>query len=877
MTSEEKIHLVHGKTGDNYLGNQAGFVEGVKRLGIPDIFICDGESGVNVSWDATMLPAKVGLAASFDAELSRRYGETLGREAQCAGMNVILTPRVNIVRDPVADIHGSNGGNYQTYGEDPFLNSRMGAAEAVGIQRDNKCIANLKQMFGSSTGTAQGSPACVIGTQALREIYMRVFEAPIRAGVASAMTNYNMVNGIWTSEFTEMNKTLCRDEWGFDGFLLDDWHCLFNPLSIMENVTLEMPGNDYVDGGSAKSVYGQMLIDEIKDPASPVTEDHLDKAVGYYLNTLDRFGMLDAQRLPGPLTEEIKESGIRDAKEIAIKTAVLLKNDREVLPLDIKNEKIALIGPTARQTAAPVFKEASYGFPDRRIGSLEALSKRAADSILFAVGNDLEGVVVPASGLITRSGRKNGLSRRIVDLPEWGSHESLPECFSEEEDTVTDRQVCFANETALPALEMKFDGMTVVPFYLWEGAIISDETGWHRLSLQTYTPGVSEFAKNIKRGWEMEIVTSGNLYFRHAERAPFECLGSGYRVLRNGGAAPNSSVVPTLDGWNNVGGYVYMEAGKPYDIRLTACSVYKIPVGVRLCWVTPSMEAENIREAAETAAKADKAVIFAWHKSPSLSLDLEECQNRLIAEIAKANPNTVVVINSGDPVAMPWLDQVKGVLEMWYPGQEGGYATVDILTGRVNPGGKLPVTFPKRLADTAPHAPGHPERCGVQKRLWSENVEEKYVSYFTEGVNMGYRWFDENNTEPLFEFGFGLSYTRFIYSDLRLETNKDGIIVEFFLKNSGSRVGEEVVQCYAHRPDVLPNHIKASPKILAAFARVSLEAGETKQVKLFVSNDSLSYFDTTENKWILPMRPRYISVGASSRELRLSGVAEVRR
>jgi ribose 5-phosphate isomerase B len=289
MTLEEKIQLVHGKKCDKYLGNQAGFVEGIKRLGIPDLFICDGESGVNISWDTTALPAKVGLAATFDTETAMQYGEILGREAKDTGMNVILTPRVNIVRDPVADIMGSNGGNYQTYGEDPILNGKMGAAEAVGIQKDNNCIANLKQMFGSSTGTAQGSPACFIPEQAMHEIYMRVFEEPVRAGVGSAMTNYNKVNNKWTYFFTEMNKNLLRDEWGFKGFIIDDWHCLFDPEAIMENVTLEMPGKDYVGEGSEKSVYGQKLIDAIKDPNNPVTEDHLDRAVGYLLDTLYRF------------------------------------------------------------------------------------------------------------------------------------------------------------------------------------------------------------------------------------------------------------------------------------------------------------------------------------------------------------------------------------------------------------------------------------------------------------------------------------------------------------------------------------------------------------------------------------------------------------
>ena len=860
LTLEEKIQLVHGQKCDPYRGNQAGFVAGIKRLGIPDVFVCDGELGVNVSWDATMFPSKVGLAATFDTDTARQYGEALGREAKSAGMNVILTPRVNIVRDPVADIEGSNGGNYQTYGEDPVLNGRMGAAEAQGIQRDNNCIATVKQMLGSSTGTAQGSPRCIIGEQAMREIYMRVFEEPIRSGAGSAMTNYNQVNGQWTYMFSEMNQKLCRDEWGFAGFLVDDWHCLFDTESIMENVTLEMPGRDYYGEGNEKSVYGAMLKQAVLDPASPVTETHLDKAVRDYLDTLKRFGMLDAQRVPGPIAEDVKQKSIRDAKEIAVKTAVLLKNEDDILPLDTKADTLALIGPTARQTATPVFKEASYGFPDRKRGPLAALRGQMQNEVAFAVGNDLEGTVIPADNL--------RLTRRIVRLPDSGNHEFLE--LSGTDGALVDTAVNFAGDTALPPLKPDFEDTTVVPYYLWQGQITTTETGYYRLSVQTYTPGVEEFARHVKHPREMEILTSGNLYFK--EKDAYRRLSDGYRVLMNGGASPNSSVVPCLDGWNNVGGYVHMEADQAYDLVFTAGSVYNMPVGVRLCWVTPSMEQKNIDEAVKAAQNADKAIVIAWQKSPSGVLELAECQNRLIEAVAEANPNTVVVLNSGDPVAMPWRDKVKGILEMWYPGQEGGYATADVLTGHANPSGKLPVTFPKKLTDTAPHAPGHPERCGKQKRLWTENTPPEYVSAFTEGVNMGYRWFDANQIEPLYAFGFGLSYTSFAYEDLTVKRAEGGVSVSFTLTNTGKRFGAEAAQVYLGRPDGLPEGVQASPKTLAAFKRVELEPGESRTVALLVDEKHFAYYSEVEKAWIRPEGTRSLYVGASSRDLRLEAV-----
>ena len=177
MTLEEKISLLHGELGDAYGANQAGHVPGVPRLGIPEVFIADGEYGVDITWDATAFPAKVSLAATFSEAVALDYGRALGLEARDAGMHMILSTRVNIARDPVAQIGQSNGGNFQTLGEDPLLNARLGMAEARGIEEDGNAIANVKHMFGSSTGTAQG--ALQGSTQAARQSRAgRMFGAP---------------------------------------------------------------------------------------------------------------------------------------------------------------------------------------------------------------------------------------------------------------------------------------------------------------------------------------------------------------------------------------------------------------------------------------------------------------------------------------------------------------------------------------------------------------------------------------------------------------------------------------------------------------------------------------------------------------------------
>ena len=253
MSEEEKLLCVHGQLWDPYRANQAGFVRGNKRLGIPDVFIADGESGVNISWETTAFPSKVSLASTFDRKSAFEYGQARGREAKAGGIHILLAPRVNIARDPISLKGTSNGGNYQTYGEDPVLNGELGAREAEGIQDEKQALANLKQMFASSTGAAQGAGNCVVDEQTIHELYMRPYELVMKAGVASAMTNYNQVNGTWTYDYAYMMDECARRKWGFQGFIFDDWYCLYDPNAIRHGATLEMPGEDYYDEGSESS------------------------------------------------------------------------------------------------------------------------------------------------------------------------------------------------------------------------------------------------------------------------------------------------------------------------------------------------------------------------------------------------------------------------------------------------------------------------------------------------------------------------------------------------------------------------------------------------------------------------------------------------
>jgi beta-glucosidase len=242
-------------------------------------------------------------------------------------------------------------------------------------------------------------------------------------------------------------------------------------------------------------------------------------------------------------------------------------------------------------------------------------------------------------------------------------------------------------------------------------------------------------------------------------------------------------------------------------------------------------------------------------------------QDRLVEAVAAVNPNTIVVLNTSQPVALPWASRVKAILEMWWPGDEGGWATARVLTGRANPAGRLPVTWARALTDYPASDPRHPERSagGVGGR-----------TTFTEGVDVGYRWFDRQGVAPLFPFGHGLSYTRFDYSALKVAPAHDGgLDVSVRLRNAGSADGDEAPQVYLGAPSESPAGVQFPIRKLVAFDRVTLRAGETRTVRLHVPLRQLQSWSTDRHRWITPPGRRTISIGASSRDIRLEGgVAE---
>jgi beta-glucosidase len=563
----------------------------------------------------------------------------------------------------------------------------------------------------------------------------------------------------------------------------------------------------------------EKMPEALKD--GTITEATITRAAGRVLYEIVHFGYLD-----GLSKHEFTRQSIDENAKIIEKTgedaAVLLKNDNHILPLKPDElDSVVLIGPTAGQVdSIGINGERSVGLPGRQVGPLAAIKKIFGNSdIGFAVNDDMTGTPIPASAL-SHDGQP-GLQRAIVATAP-GSVSGT---------TQTDAQLDFTSKggNALPSNSI----------ITWKGTLTPPHAGTYWIYLQAM-------------GTNARISLDGK---RLAATGAFQGGVHGDILQAN-----QDNAIPTTDGLDNVRRAVELTAG-PHAIEIsTSPDTSKAPVQVRLSWYTPEQRQADHEHAIAAAKNAKVAVVFLWTRlNPVFGLPGD--QDKLVEEIAAVNPNTVVVLNTSQPVALPWVDKVKGVLEMWWPGDEGGWSTANVLLGKVSPAGRLPVTWGKSLTDYPATDPKYPERSktGVDKK-----------TTYSEGVNVGYRWFDKQNIEPLFAFGHGLSYTTFDYSNLTVSKASDGgLDVNVNIKNSGSAPADEVPQVYLGAPGEIPPGVEFPVRALVAFDRIHFAPGESKTVTLHVAPRQLQYWSTKDQKWITVSGQRTINVGASSRDLRL--------
>jgi beta-glucosidase len=854
MTLEEKVNLIRGDVEDpsTYQG-QAGYLPGVPRLHVPSLRFADGPPGLLTRVPAQAETATMGVAATFSVKDAEANGEVIGREARSLGIDVALQPFINIDRDITF------ARAYNTFGEDPFLTGLMGAAEIRGIQSQD-VMAQAKHYVAYDTDGFN----VYVDQQALHEVYVAPFVMAVQAGVSSVMCSYNKVNRRFACGNPDTLKTILKGDLGFKGFVTSDWGAVHSVDFLNQGMDMEMPGlipdsSPFAGmmhtffrtappltkpaGKPDLSALAGMLGGTIpEEPAvkmdmssfpretdnstlrdalknGSITEATVTAAARRVLYEMDRFGYLDGKQ-KHTITPQDIEANAAVIRKTAADAAVLLKNEGNILPLDPRElSSVALIGPTAGQVdAIGTFGERSPGIPSRQIGPLEALRKDYPDvHITFAVADNMTGTPIPAAAF-THDG-KPGLQR------------------SSEADSASlrsvDAQLDFTSENG-HALEPN-------AAVTWKGQLTVPVAGNYWIYLQVL-------------GARGKISVDGKpLGYTGATK------GAVHGDIQH---ATQDNVLPTPDGLDNVRRSVYLTAGAhPLSVDLSG-DTSNNPEQVRLSWYTPEQRTSDHSAALEAAKSAKTAVVFAWTRGkPAFTLPGD--QDKLIEEIADLNPNTIVVLNTSEPIAMPWLSKVKAVVEMWWPGDEGGWATADILTGKVDPAGRLPVTWARRLQDYAATDPTHPERSAA-------GVDGKTT--FSEGIDVGYRWFDKQNIEPLYSFGYGLSYASFAYSELHVTPAADGgADVEFHVKNTGQRNGDDVPQVYLDAPSA-QGGAQFAVRTLAGFDRITLAAGAETTVRIHVPKRSFEFWSVAQNQWVHTTGQRTLEVGLSSRNLTLHAI-----
>jgi beta-glucosidase len=778
LTLEEKAELTAG--GDMFA------TAAVERLGIPRVNVTDGPNGARgqaypgiAGAPSTCIPCGSALGATWDPELVERLGALLGREAVDRGCRGLLAPTVNLHRSPLA------GRNFECYSEDPLLSGRLAAAYVRGVQSAG-VFATVKHFVANEAEYERNSISSVVDDRSLRELYLVPFELAVREGGALAiMTGYNRLNGHWLTEQPRYLLDILRNQWGFEGLVMTDWFAVADSAtSLGAGLDLEMPGPGRALGAGVAAL--------VQDGTVP--EGDLDAAVRRLLVGFEHGGILDS---PTPPVEPKDPSPAdRDLIRLAATEATVLLGNDGLLPLDVGSlRRVAVLGDHA-------------GTPRIQGGGSARVVERA--------------VVNPVDALVAALGR--GVEVAFARGCE------------------VDRSATPLGRSALPAaagFEVEvYDGLELA------GAVV------HRAHLDELRLLVfSASAQGYPEGdWSMRV--RGTVVPNESGRFELALAQSGRaRVLVDGAVVLDGLESPPPPGGSDFFGFASQEllgvvelvAGRPVEVVVEYARVEAMLAGVRVGFRTVDTDALLAR-AVETAAGADVAVVFVgttheWETEgrDRTTLALPGRQDDLVRRVVAANPRTVVVVNAGAPVELPWADDVAAILQCWFGGEEMAPAVADILTGASEPGGRLPTSVPLRLE----HSPSHDNFPG-------ENGELRYG----EGLFMGYRGFEHRCISPRYPFGHGLGYTRFELGEPRLSadtfTPGGGLIVSMEVCNVGDRAGSEVVQCYvAPEAPRLPR----PKKELKAFVRVHLEPGASTVVELRLDDRSFAYWDPGQADW----------------------------
>jgi len=781
LTLDDKIRLLTGR--------DSWSLHALPQIGLRSIVVSDGPVGVRgASWDerspSANFPSPTALAASWDADTVRAVGEALGAEARRKDVDVLLAPTINLHRTPYGGRH------FEAFSEDPLLTAELASEYVRGVQSQG-VGATVKHYVANDSETDRFTVDARVDERTLRELYLLAFESPVRDAHAwLVMSAYNSINGVTASE-NELLASPLNDEWGFDGVVISDWTAVRSIESARHEQDLAMPG--------PLGAWGDALLLAVQ--RGEVPEWAIDRKVSRILRLAARVGALagyDTARTAEPAAPHAI------ARAASVAGTVLLTNNG-ILPLDTPRS-IAVIGEGAVDARTQGGGSATV-IPPHVVAPLDGLRRRWPDAdIAWSRGAAVQtrpSDLAPGS-FVSPSGEPG---MRVRYLADDGS--------------------VLSEELRTASGIVSFDGLSLAS----RSAVIE-------MTLRYRPPAGPVAPLAISGLCDYEVTADGTL------------VASG-AIRTSPGDDPATAVLTPP--------YELVEVpveGDDVALQVTfRPAAGGIPDALSLRIGVPPEPAdpeELIREAAALAAEREFAIVLV-STSPEVesegfdrdTLRLPGHQDALVRAVAQANPNTVVVVNAGAPVLLPWRDDVAAALAVWFPGQEFGDALADVLSGDAEPGGRLPVTWP-----------GTEEDVPVREVTPRDGRLE-----YREGIHIGYRAWLRSGSTPAYPFGFGLGYTTSEVTALELDTElrmEGELTATVTVRNTGARPGKVVAQLYADRADSL---VERPARWLVGFASAELDPGEEKTLPLRLSWRRFAHW---EGRWALEAGEFRVTAALSS-------------
>jgi beta-glucosidase len=791
LSLEEKVALLSGQ--DKWS------LPALPAIGLESIVMSDGPTGVkgdgSVPIRSPMIPCGTALAASWNTDLVEAIGSLLGETARANGVHVLLAPATNIIRSPLG------GRNFEYYSEDPVLAGKITCAYVSGVQSE-RVAATVKHFVCNDTETHRFDGNVVVDEQTLREIYLLPFEMAVREEEAWAvMCSYNKLHGTYMSAHPILNDIL-RSEWGFDGVVVSDWGAVHDTHgSGLKGLDVEMPG--------PPKLWGRKLAAAVR--SGQVPEARIDEKVLRILRLARRTGALgDSSTVPPTKRDGSEVSSL--VRQAAVESFVLLKNENQTLPFD-SPLRIAVLGANAGRPPLQGGGSSNVG-PSHGVSPLEGIRRVVGEVAEVVHEPGYVPAVMPRLDLswVTALDGAEGFTVEFFDAadPSRGPirSETRRTNYFILENSVADR----------PLRELLV-----------------------RLSATLTPPADGEYVFGIDCSGAGTVRIDGE-----------QLLVLAREHDRNWSAL--------FRGDPREVGRVTLEGGRPVRFELDF-RTHPGPAGeiglITLRAIPPAPEDLHER-AVQAAADADVAVVIAGlgeeFESEGFdrsSLELPAEQLALISAVAAANRSTVVIVSAGSQLLMDWAEQVPAVLLVWYPGQELAAALAEVLFGRAEPGGRLPMTFPARLEDVPSLEPGPDD---PEANAWN----------YRDGLFVGYRHYDRHRLAPAYCFGYGLGYTTFELDDLRVERESE-VEAAVRVRNTGSRRGKTVVQLYVGSDDA-----ERPPWELKGFRSVVLDSGLEEDVRFTLPERAFSQWDSELGDWVIIPGAHRIAVGTSSRDLPLT-------